>query len=414
MIWLLCGYMWLFIHRPFEVWPILGTLHIERAYMIVTILYWIFIADKSWISNRLNVAFFGLALVIIISTILSPYGVGVNLTIDNWFKVAVFFILVISSVRTEADLKCLIIMFIVSMGLYMLHSLREFLDGRHEFRMGVARMIGVDVTMNNPNAFSSTILYALILVYPLWRLAYKKLWCLVLLLSYMGISILCIILTGSRQGFVGLCLLALIIVIVSKRRLIALLALIMIAPVIWLSLRADLQNRFMTLYDASYGPMNAQRSAESRLQGLYDGVKIWEQYPITGCGPGCFGLARGNDIQAHNLYGQVLGEVGITGAFAFGMVLWAFYSNARDTRLLCRDFQDLNSCFAKWVVDSVTVTIILMLILGYGGHSLYRYTWLWYGAFSSVAIYILREKVEMHLAEGSASITWPQTVTFFT
>ncbi len=24
MIWLLGGYMWLFIHRPFEVWPWLG------------------------------------------------------------------------------------------------------------------------------------------------------------------------------------------------------------------------------------------------------------------------------------------------------------------------------------------------------------------------------------------------------
>ena len=31
MIWMLGGYMWLFVHRPFEVWPWLGDLQIERA-----------------------------------------------------------------------------------------------------------------------------------------------------------------------------------------------------------------------------------------------------------------------------------------------------------------------------------------------------------------------------------------------
>ncbi|MBU4399454.1 MAG: hypothetical protein KKE86_08990, partial [Planctomycetes bacterium] len=57
MIWLLGGYMWLFIHRPFEVWPWLGGLHVERMYMIATILYWGIAVDKQWIRNRLNLAF---------------------------------------------------------------------------------------------------------------------------------------------------------------------------------------------------------------------------------------------------------------------------------------------------------------------------------------------------------------------
>jgi hypothetical protein len=57
MIYLLGGYMWLFIHRPFEVWPWLGKLHIERVYMLATILYWAIAGDKQWISNRLNAAF---------------------------------------------------------------------------------------------------------------------------------------------------------------------------------------------------------------------------------------------------------------------------------------------------------------------------------------------------------------------
>ena len=40
MHWLLVGYMFLFIDRPFEVWPWLGDLHVERVYMLFTLAVW--------------------------------------------------------------------------------------------------------------------------------------------------------------------------------------------------------------------------------------------------------------------------------------------------------------------------------------------------------------------------------------
>ena len=41
MHWMLIGYMFLFIHRPFEVWPWLGELHVERLYMLLTLAVWL-------------------------------------------------------------------------------------------------------------------------------------------------------------------------------------------------------------------------------------------------------------------------------------------------------------------------------------------------------------------------------------
>ncbi len=32
--------MWLFVHRPFEVWPWLGDLRVEHIYMLGTVFYW--------------------------------------------------------------------------------------------------------------------------------------------------------------------------------------------------------------------------------------------------------------------------------------------------------------------------------------------------------------------------------------
>ena len=57
MIWLLGGYMWLFVHRPFEVWPWLGELQIERVYMILTVLFWAVQPNKRLVPNRIHAAF---------------------------------------------------------------------------------------------------------------------------------------------------------------------------------------------------------------------------------------------------------------------------------------------------------------------------------------------------------------------
>src|SRR5437763_459601 len=64
MIWLLGGYMWLFVHRPFEVWPALGSLQLERAYMFVLLLAWLLAPGKGFLPNRVHaaLAFFTLVL----------------------------------------------------------------------------------------------------------------------------------------------------------------------------------------------------------------------------------------------------------------------------------------------------------------------------------------------------------------
>ena len=56
MVWMLGGYMWLFVHRPFEVWPWLGDFQIERIYMLLMIAFWAVQPNKGWLSNRLHVA----------------------------------------------------------------------------------------------------------------------------------------------------------------------------------------------------------------------------------------------------------------------------------------------------------------------------------------------------------------------
>ena len=170
MRWLLIGYMFLFIDRPFEVWPWLGDLHVERVYMLFTLAVvgrlprQAVAAERpargvrwrspppSWSRGRM-----------------SPWAEHGQPVVEDWLKIVVFYVLLVTTVHDEEGLKQLAVGFLAVMGLYLLHSFREYLGGRHTFRMGIARMIGVDSTLGDPNSFGASIVFALPFVAALWR-----------------------------------------------------------------------------------------------------------------------------------------------------------------------------------------------------------------------------------------------------
>ncbi len=210
MVWILIGYMWLFLHRPFEIWQILATIRLERLYMIFTILAWFVIAPKTWTSNRNNVGILLVAVAIFFATLMSPYsGFGDNLATEKWFKCFLVFLLIMTSIKTEKDLKILVTGFVICFAIYMLHSYREYQNGRGVYRMGTWRMVGVDNATNDPNSFGASINYVLPLLLPLLTLALQQTKkvrrrTLLLVLGILGLSVLCIQLTGSRSSFLAL------------------------------------------------------------------------------------------------------------------------------------------------------------------------------------------------------------------
>src|SRR5262245_9219976 len=169
MHWLLIGYMFLFIDRPFEVWPWLGDLHVERLYMLLTLTAWAVYPNKRFIPSPLVAAFAAFAVAVVVCWGASPWSAVTQDRLEDWLKVVVFFGLVITTVNDERGLERMAVGFLAVMGLYMLHSFREFLGGRHTFRMGIARMIGVDGTLGDPNSFGASIVVALPFAAALWR-----------------------------------------------------------------------------------------------------------------------------------------------------------------------------------------------------------------------------------------------------
>ena len=394
MIYLLIGYMWLFVHRPFEIWPQLGALRVEFFYVLVTFAFWVFFARKTWTRNRVTWGIGFLVAAVILSTLFSRYTDFRSPTVQDWFKILVFYVLVMLSVREQRQLEIFIVAFVLIMGLYELHSLKEYLAGRGVYRMGTWRMIGVDLTLNDPNSFSASVNYGIPMLFPVLALAKKK-WHYLACFALFALAVTCILLTGSRTGFVALVFQIALLAILSKYRW-RIIPILLIASVLtWNSLPQDRQDRYMIIIDPSRGPANAQQSAEGRMEGFLDGIANWKASPLFGVGPGCHGIATGKGFQAHNLYGQVLGELGTMGTLGLLILLVAYTVNFFEARRLFRQLSlDRGGLFLFRVSTSVFWTVMLLLFSGWGGHNLFRYTWLWYAAFQAIAVRAMRDRMQ--------------------
>jgi len=399
MIWLLGGYMWLFVHRPFEVWPSLGDLQVERVYMLLMVAYWAVQPNKGWAPNRIHAALAVFTLVVTAAWVASPYmgAPGCLDTVENYYKVIVFYVLVVSSVRDEGALRKLVLMFLASVALYMSHSLLEYAAGRCQWRMGIRRMIGVDETFMDPNAFAAGLVCALPLTLPFWA-GKSSPRMRVLLAGFAALACLCILLTGSRAGLMGLGLCALLCLFASGRIKTAMLSLALLAaaaPVAWAALPEELQMRYLTIIDPSYGPPNAQQSVEGRLDGLVLGYEVWARSPLLGEGPGAFMAATGSVIKAHNVYGQVISELGTLGALALAGLIVCYLLNWLEARRSQRRRPDLPRDFAYYVSLAMALEVILLLFLGCAGHNLFRYQWVWFAAFQAVALHCVRKRAAL-------------------
>jgi hypothetical protein len=398
MIWLLVGYIFLFIDRPFEVWPALGTVRLELIYILGVMAAWLVYPHKTWTSNVLNGAFLAFCAALGVCWLASPYRDAGTESLLNYYKVAIFYVLMLSTVRDERQLRQLLVGFLVVMALYMTHSFREYRAGRFEYRMGIVRMVGVDTTNGDPNTFSASLLYALPLTFPYWSLPTRVSAKLGLLYS-SALTVLCIILTGSRRALLGVLCLCVLRLLGMKHRLLFAVVLAIAMPIGWAVLPDKLKTRFETIIDPSVGPKNAQESAEFRTKSWGLALELWQRNPLTGVGPNGFSQAAGFGLQTHNMYAQVVSEMGLLGIVTFGAVLAGFVKNAWEIRRIYRDRPDLPLGLPYYLSRSISTSLVLLMLMGFGGHGLLRYNWLWFGAFQILTLRCARQEADAYDAE---------------
>lgn len=437
---LLAGYLFLLIFRPYEYWPILGEFRVERVYMLFLIAAIFLSKEKRFLPDSLNGAIILFSLTLFISGLFSISWDSSWYMIEDYLKYVVFYFVIILCVRDEIDFRFIILSFIIVMFLYVGKSAWEFfVNGRFVYRMGISRMIGIDITYGDPNSFSATICYSLPLSWAMIRSRFENAWLRRCLWAYWCLALVAIMMTGSRSGMLTALLFFSIIFMSTSRKVVAIVVIATALIFLWQAMPEDLQTRFLTIFVDDIGPESAQQSAAGRLKGFKHGMSLFINNPFLGVGPNNFPLSWSSQMNAHNLYGQLLGELGFLGGVTFGALLIlvilknsniirkyniiklsenfessliaanslsSLSANQKQTRhsfmqksvihdnAFFKGLGPVDIVFYYFVSQAIIQTVILMLFKGWSDHNLYRYTWLWIAGLTVLAHHFFSNEVK--------------------
>jgi O-antigen ligase len=414
-LWMAAFYIALYILRPWEMsFDWMNDFHFERVYAICMILAVLFslparvLAGRPYKPQRPLTDLQTAAVLIFVAAMSLSTLFAYNFD-AAWSKfyvaitVVAFFFVLRLVVRTPYELVFLATCYIVAMTIYLLKAQWEYFRyGRHDYTMGVTRLIGIEASQGGPNALAISVVISL----PIWlflvtsRREFTATWPAFWrklftpsLAAYLALAISSMILTRSRTGFVTFVVFLGLVALRMpgfERKILAGLAGLIVLSGLWFVVSEEARNRIRTIWDPEAGPANAYASAMGRVEGFRAGIEMFNRNPFTGVGPGNFIPYRvanvdGVPLEAHNLIGQVLGETGICGAMAFVFLVCVTLNNCRRTLKLTG--ADLPSRgLAKRFAVACRDTILLLLFEGLFDHNMTRFNWLWVAAFVSVAL----------------------------
>lgn len=421
MFYLVLGYLFLFVFRPYEVWPVIAPLHIERVYMLMLMSAVFLWRDKRYISHPINNAVIVFFMVILSAATFAFDSAEAFPVAFEYFKLLVFYFIIVLTIQDEEELKQFVLAYVLIMLLYVGKSAWEFfVNGHMWYRMGIVRMMGADVAYADPNYFAASIAYSLPFLWAMLKADFERSWLKLLLWGYGVLALVCIVYTGSRSGMVTALLFFALVWLGSRHKLRGVLLLPLLLLVIWTAMPESYKIRFTSTFVEGVaeeaGQKGADDSAKGRIVGLQMGYKTFLSRPIFGIGPGNFKYAWAGGTgevmggSAHNMYGQLLGELGGVGFCSFFVLICLMFAthwrvNKTAAGLLERQCEALppeqvrQLTSMRLIATGSMQMLVLLLFNGNFGHNLYRFNYLWIGAIGVLLSYFLH-RIEILKAEG--------------
>ena len=299
-LWMAAFYLALFVIRPWErLFPSLAVIHFERLYAIAMILA---VAGTCGIRLRWSsqtAAVFSLFAAIGVAAVCAwkpePAWEGAYL----YLTLVVFYVVLVSVVRTPYELLFIVACYIVTMAVYLAKAQWEyrFNSAIWSYDQGrMTRMIGIERMFGDPNYLAESIVVSLPMLLFLFRVRRQftatwprswRLWFGWGLGAYLLLALTSLVFTNSRAGMATF---VVFVVLVSLRegglgrKALYLCTYSLLLLGTWLVLPAEHQNRLRSLWDPESGPEYARASGEGRLQGFRTGIEMCRRFPVTGVG----------------------------------------------------------------------------------------------------------------------------------
>lgn len=370
--------------QPGELYPYLAPLHLERVIAAMLLLgfilhgaKWRFPAPTKWF-----LAFYG---AMILSVPLAFWRANTVSTCIAFAETVVFVLFTTALLTTEARIRWFLLVDVLLVDWLGGSALWNYHHGVWLYTMDIERAIGVTSSAGDPNTMATTLLTSI----PFSILLMNRenpVWMRFTGLASIVIAVLTIIDTGSRSAAIGIVFLVALIAFRKRKNLVYIPILVALSPVVWYAIPQQYKARYETVDD-----LKGDLSYQNRLRSWQGGIAMFESNPLTGIGPGNYAIANGEKfwpgsgrkvwLQAHSLYFQTLGEMGLMGIVTFGGYLICVFRLNWKTR---KRLKELNaSRFLQDLPSLLSIMLCQLLFAGYAAHVLYRGTWYMVGAIAA-------------------------------
>ena len=396
-----------FLHLTSRV-PLLGSIRFDLALMAAISLFLVMEGRKGeskFIMSPTTKALLVLIGYIILSIPLVNWpGSVIRFGIENYLKVVPFYFFMILTIRTTARLKVFIWVFLLCQTFRVLEpfylNLTEGYLGDVAYSISetglgsLGRLRSAPHDVLNATQFAWIINIALIfLYYCVWEAGgIKRLF--FLLVAPLGIWAM--LLTGARSGLLSLFITIIGVVLFGRSRAKRIIvAAVVLVPVFFFTAER-LSPELVTRYMSIYADVEGHGTAAGRMEGLKKILPTLGDSTIFGHGLGTsletnYNLIGGRAQVTHNLYIEILQELGIIGFVLFFVYVYFIIASAiRARRMLAASL--LESPWIRSLSTALVVWAIMHLFYSFSCFGLNSWEWYFFGGLSTVCARFAKPK----------------------
>lgn len=390
-------YYFVMILHPAELAPALEAIRIERILAGFVALSFITVALVKYrsvkvITHRI-LLFVGLFFVVMSLSALTSMEASLTIFHDvDYAKKIVFVLLLAHIVDSHSRFRGFVWLHIVLMAYIAISAIIAYHSGHVIEAQGITRIKSLTSAAGDPNSLAASMAITIPFVFLIYKHEQSRF--LKYVLRFFAVAMFySIVLSGSRGGLLGTIAVVGMLWLLSRNKVVTGAAIVALGLLAVTLMPDQYIERYKTVTDYAEGG-EVDASSQQRLDTWLAGLSMFSDRPILGVGAGAFGWAHAeyyskkfkrSSLKAHNMYVQVLAELGLIGLLSFTLLLVAiFKENIRLRKLLIGD--------APWrgwyraVSLAITVSMVSLMITGIFAHSLYRFHWLLVGALT-VAMY---------------------------
>lgn len=376
-----------FLHLPDRI-PVLGSIRFDLIILALAVVF-IFLSRKTQQeeinTNETDRMIYILCGYLVVSLPFVEWpGSVLNTGVQNFLKVLPFYFFTVLTINSEKKLRLFLIVllacqtFRVLAPLY-LHITTGYWGDMAAMGEGEAmdRLAGAPHDPINPNGLA----YVIIFVLPFY-ISYAAYFLFFRVLSFIILPILgyTLILTGSRSGFIVALVIAVAVILKSRKKLLAAACVAVLGVLLLAKLDTMQQDRYLSIYRDD---VRGAGTARGRLEGLMGDLEVAMHKPLVGHGLGTSHEANynisGSTVRSHNLYLEVWQEIGIIGLVIFLLYMRAsilvYFRSARAVR-------GSGDRFSISLANALGILLLANLVFSMASYGLSGYSWYLFGGLT--------------------------------